>query len=158
MQDINIIYSKFSFVYVVIYTLSCECIHFSLYLRYIGAFQGVCILPVHMAVQTSYITQEFHGPTLVHNANTCKTPCVHDCNVTSLYHVHTQSDNFLCAKRVLWLCSLCVLLRGPNLTRRHHGWSRARKISNFRASRLPETAISRVFVKKKYSTSEKIFN
>ena len=34
----------------------------------------------------------------------------------------------------------------------------AEKIFNFRASRLPETAISRVFVKKKYSTSEKIFN
>ncbi len=31
----------------------------------------------------------------------------------------------------------------------------ARKKFNFRASRLPETAISRVFVKKKYSTSEK---
>ncbi len=29
------------------------------------------------------------------------------------------------------------------------------KIFNFRASRLPETDISRVFVKKKYSTSEK---
>ncbi len=34
----------------------------------------------------------------------------------------------------------------------------ARKIFNFKSSRLPETAISRVFVKKKYSTSEKIFN
>ena len=47
---------------------------------------------------------------------------------------------------------------GANLVRRHHGWRRARKIFNFKSSRLPETAISRVFVKKKYSTSEKIFN
>ncbi len=45
------------FLCVRLYFLSSECIHFSLYLRYIGfdigAFQGVCILPVHMAVQTS---------------------------------------------------------------------------------------------------------
>ena len=47
---------------------------------------------------------------------------------------------------------------GANLMRRHHGWRRARKVFNFRSSRLPETAISRVFVKKKYSTSEKIFD
>ena len=81
-QDINIVYSKFSFVYVVIdiyiyiyinfghvvvsigahgfmcnfslcvrlYFLSSECIHFSLYLCYIGAFQGVCILLVYMVI------------------------------------------------------------------------------------------------------------
>ena len=47
---------------------------------------------------------------------------------------------------------------GANLVRRHLGWRRARKIFNFKSSRLPETAISRVFVKEKYSTSEKIFN
>ena len=47
---------------------------------------------------------------------------------------------------------------GANLVRRHHGWRRARKNFNFKSSRLSETAISRVFVKKKYSTSEKIFN
>ncbi len=41
------------FLCVRLYFLSSECIHFSLYLRYIGAFQGVCILPVHIAVQTS---------------------------------------------------------------------------------------------------------
>ncbi len=51
-----------------------------------------------------------------------------------------------------------LILGGPNLVRRHHGWRRVRKIFNFKSSRLPETAISRVFVKKKYSTSEKIFN
>ncbi len=50
-----------------------------------------------------------------------------------------------------------LILGGPNRKRRHHGWRRARKIFNFKSSRLPETAISRVFVKKKYSTGEKIF-
>ena len=30
-----------------------------------------------------------------------------------------------------------LILGGPNLTRRHHGWPRARKNFNFRASRLP---------------------
>ena len=36
----------------------------------------------------------------------------------------------------------CPILRGPNLTTRHHGWRRVRKFRTFRTSRLPETAIS----------------
>ncbi len=53
-----------------------------------------------------------------------------------------------------------LILGGPNLVRREifNFREKKRKFFNFKSSRLPETAISRVFVKKKYSTSEKIFN
>ena len=34
---------------------------------------------------------------LTTQTHACRTPCVHDCNVTSLYHVHAQIDNF-CAQ------------------------------------------------------------
>ncbi len=85
------------FLCVRLYFLSSECIDFSLYLRYIGAFQGVCIFLSILPCRQVKSRKNFMDRRLLTTQTHVKIPCVHDCNVTSLYHVHAQLDHF-CAQ------------------------------------------------------------